>query len=368
MDSGEYRYDSIKINSREVLIADIVTELAEAKSPFEQDTFTFIKDWFHAVEEFGLQTSGSTGAPKKMQVARWQMEASARATIDALGLRPGMVALICLDTRYVAGKMMLVRCFVGDMRIVAVEPSANPLAALDDQAIDFAALVPYQLHQTLTNARERLDQIGKVIVGGAPVSGEILRSLDSLRSCIILTYGMTETLSHIALQRLNGPSKNDRFNTLPGVRITKDGRGCLEIETPWLPEPVLTNDLIEMTSDASFRWLGRIDTVINTGGVKVSPELVEKHLESLKSQLNLHGRLVISSLPDPLLGEKVICVVEEQGNAIGRKNSLLTAFSVGLSRYERPRDILFIFPFPETPSGKVDRLKIKALASKIHNH
>jgi O-succinylbenzoic acid--CoA ligase len=248
--------------------------------------------------------------------------------------------------------------------MVAVEPAANPLDSLAEEEIDFAAMVPYQLQQVLSTSRERLNRISTIIVGGAPVSEEILRSLDSVRASIILTYGMTETLSHIALQNLNGPSKSDAFQKLPGVLIQKDPRGCLEIEAPWLIKPIRTNDLVELVSDSSFRWLGRIDNVINTGGVKVSPEVVEKHLESLKAEINLHDRVIVSSLPDTLLGEKVICVIEEESPAVGRKISLLDAFSVGLSRFERPRDIVFMYPFPETPSGKVDRLKIKALISE----
>ena len=358
----QYRYKSIQINSREVLIDDIISGIAESRTPFELSTFGFIREWFAGVEEFTLQTSGSTGAPKEMKFARWQMVASAEATISALQLGPGMRALVCLDTRYVAGKMMLVRCFVGQMGIVAVEPSANPLAGLDNQKIDFAALVPYQLHHILSTDQLRLSQIALIIVGGAPVSGKILPSLEILPTRIILTFGMTETLSHVALQHLNGPAKSDEFFVLPGIEITKDTRGCLKINAGYLSEPVVTNDLAELTSRNSFRWLGRIDNVINTGGVKVSPESIEKKLESLKSAINLHGRFIISSIPDSLLGEKVICVVEEEDSAVERKDRLFADFSTWLSRFERPREIYFIYPFPETPSGKVDRLKIRKLA------
>lgn len=364
MYADQYTYQSIQINSREVLIDHIVSGIAEALTPFERHTFAFIREWFNGVEEFTLQTSGSTGPPKEMRFSRMQMKASAEATLNALELRPGMRALVCLDTRYVAGKMMLVRGLVGQMRMVAVEPAANPVAGLDHQKVDFAALVPYQLYRLLSTDRDRLGQIAVIIVGGAPVSGEILPSLESLPTRVILTYGMTETLSHIALQPLNGRAKTNDFYVLPGISVTKDARGCLQINAGYLPEPVLTNDLVELTSPFSFRWLGRIDNVINSGGVKISPETIENKLNSAKSELNLHGRFIVSSLPDTLLGEKVVCVVEDAAPAFGRKDRLLVDLSARLSRFETPRDIFFISQFPETASGKVDRLKIKKLISK----
>lgn len=359
-----YRYASIDINSRDVLISSILGETAEAQTDFEKNTFAFIKAWFEGAGEFTLQTSGSTGAPKLMQFTRAQMEASARATISALGLQPEMTVLLCLDPRFVAGKMMLVRAFVGQMKIVAREPAADPLSS-PLPPIDFAALVPYQLQNTLTGNRERLDQIATVIVGGAPVLGETLRLLDLVRTRVILTYGMTETLSHIALQHLNGLRKGDSFYTLPDIKISRDGRGCLEIAVPWLPGVVVTNDIVEMTSDTSFVWLGRVDNVINTGGVKVSPEAIEKRLNDVKREQNLHGRLIITSLPDNMLGEKVICVIEEEAPVIGRRKSLLVAISGALSKFERPREIYFLTAFPETSSGKVDRLKIRELVKKM---
>lgn len=360
MRASEYQYESIEINGRKVLISDIVSGAARGFTPFEESTLAFIKEWFIGVEEFTLQTSGSTGAPKSIRFRRWQMEASARATLDALRLRPGMTALVCLDTRYVAGKMMLVRCFVGQMAIIAVEPTANPLAGLEGQEINFTALVPYQLQRIVSSGYlDRLNRIFTVITGGAGVSPAILPLLERLDSRILLTYGMTETLSHIALQHLNGPSRTEEFHTLSGIKISKDDRGCLEINAPYLPEPVVTNDLVDLVSDTSFRWLGRADNVINTGGVKVYPETVENQLESLKSALNLHGRLIVSSLPDLDLGEKVICVIEDQPYSTERKNQLLGALSGKLSKFERPRDIYFVCPFPETETGKIDRTKIK---------
>ncbi len=362
----DYPFPSISVNGRDVSVAGIIDGVEKPRTGFEETTFEFLRKWFRGNEEFHLQTSGSTGSPKRMVMQRWQMEASAEATRKALQLNPGGNSLVCLDTRYVAGMMMLVRSFLFKMRVHAIEPTANPLQALQpDLTFALAALVPYQLQKIVeSDLQTRLSSIATVIVGGSAVSPEIIQGLDAYSTRIFATYGMTETLSHVALRRLNGAERSDVFHALPGVSLSTDDRGCLKIEVSYLKRNVTTNDLVELIGDSAFRWLGRADFVINTGGVKISPEAVEARLDSFKSRLNLHGRFVVSSVPDQEFGERIVLVVEGEALEENVRLEIIDTFRQELPRFERPKEIFSIAVFPETVTGKIDRLSIRKLLTK----
>lgn len=361
----DYPFESISVNGRDVNVAAIIKGTEKPRTEFEDTTFGFLQNWFRGNEEFHLQTSGSTGTPKRIAVHRWQMEASAEATRRALQLSSGGNSLACLDTRYVAGQMMLVRSLLFGMRVHAIEPTANPLEVVSpDNTFVLSALVPYQLQKIVeSDLQNRLSSIDTVIVGGSAVSSEIIRRLDAFSTRIFATYGMTETLSHVALRRLNGPDRSDLFHALPGVTLDVDHRGCLKIEVSYLQRNVITNDLVELVGESAFRWLGRADFVINSGGVKVSPEAVEARLESFKTGLNLHGRFVVSSVPDSELGERIVLVVEGTTLDEDARLELFAAFRKELPRFERPKEIFSIPRFPETATGKIDRLFIRKLLS-----
>lgn len=359
MTSG-YPYESISINRREVTIRNIVGGTAPANSDFEKHTFTFIQSWFAGQEEFLLHTSGSTGAPKPVRLMRSQLTASAELTRKALDLRPGDHALVCLDTRYIAGQMMLVRCFVTGMKIVAVEPQANPLSAVDkNSSIDFAAFVPYHVYHILASGDTyRMSSIRNVIIGGAPLSGDATGTLSGFPSHVYLTYGMTETISHMALQRLDN-TNDGVFKALPGISLSVDGRGCLVIEAPYLDGKQITNDLVDLVGPESFRWLGRVDNVLNSGGVKISPEAIERVIESVFDRLNLHHRFVVSACSDAALGDKIVLVLESELVDEVLNETLFKQMESLLQAYSRPKKILVLPSFPETNTGKIDRLGIK---------
>jgi o-succinylbenzoate---CoA ligase len=363
-----YPFGTIIINNREVLLTDIVNSTSEPRSAFERNAFDFIVRWLSGANEFILQTSGSTGTPKEIVIRRAQMIASATSTAKALDLKQGDTALICLDPKFIAGQMMFVRSFHTGLRIIASDPTSNPLATLGEKTkIDFTAVVPLQLEGMLHSPQcEQLNNIGKIIVGGSAVSTEIIHQLDARRCAVFATYGMTETISHIALQLLNGPSKSAHFSVLPGVQIDTDSRGCLRVEVPYLDQPVTTNDLVRIISPGQFEWLGRVDNVINTGGVKVSPEQIEHKLERSKAAISLHVRLVISSRPSKTLGEEVICILETERVDSELKETLKAEFARILDRFERPKEFICVFPFPETETGKINRTALKIVVDKHH--
>lgn len=283
---------------------------------------------------------------------------SAELTAEALGLKKGDTALLCMPVDFVAGKMMLVRAMVLDLNLITVNPSSNPLAQIDENLqIDFAAMTPMQVIETFkdSDSVNKLRRIKKLIIGGAPLNLQLEQELQQLPGEIFETYGMTETLTHIALRRIDGMQKSDVFTVLPGIAIQTDERGCLVIHAPHLDQTeVITNDLVEIVDEQNFRWLGRADNVINSGGIKIFPEVVEKKLEGLFAQ-----RFIIAGFPDEKLGEKVVLVIESASTPVFEVTSDLIAQK--LERYEKPREVFSLEKFPETPSGKILRGEVKRL-------
>lgn len=326
-------------------------------SDYYLKTIAFINDWNSGKKEFTLHTSGSTGTPKEIIVSRKQLEYSAEGTIKALALDSAHSALVCLNTQYIAGIMMLVRSMISGMKMIIFEPSSNPLASCSHtDRFDFTALVPLQMETILNHLPEKegiVSNFKSIIIGGAGISAALKDKIEQVKAPVYATYGMTETLSHIALQRLNGENKQDYFEVLEGVELSLDSRGCLVIQSPvTLNQPVVTNDLVELLDEKSFRFLGRYDNVINSGGVKVFPEKIEEKIEKSFNQLNISRRFFVYGVKDERLGQKVVLFIEgEDFNT----NELSSFFKDTLEKYELPKEIRFVKRFVMTGTGKVNR-------------
>jgi O-succinylbenzoic acid--CoA ligase len=353
---ASYKHDIIQINNRLVRLHDILNNHYNAETSFETDTFQFIREWFSSASYFQFQTSGSTGKPKQITFSREQIIQSARATIKALKLSSSETSLLCLPSKYIAGKMMLVRSFVNQMKIIICEPSANPLEKINrDVKIDFVALVPLQIETMFEHGMEdRLNSIRNIIIGGAPLSTIIRHQImDKLKSDVFATYGMTETISHVALENLrNG---DGIYVPLPGVKIKLDVRGCLIVKTPVSPESFLTNDMAEIISEKGFRWLGRWDNLINTGGIKVVPELMEEKIKEIFVRLNLQRRFFVAGIQDKKLGQHVSIIVE--GNPLPDPVQKMLKLEIinNFLKLEIPREFLFVEQFFDTETGKINR-------------
>ncbi|HHY54828.1 MAG TPA: AMP-binding protein [Chloroflexi bacterium] len=340
----------------------------------------FTRAWLRGDGEFTVHTSGSTGAPRPIQLRRRQMIASACATGAALGLRAGMTALVCLPVQYIAGRMMLVRGFELGLNLVIVAPSADPLAGLPEEiAIDFAAFVPLQMQTLLDLAltahndscfpddttqafryRRRLDAMHAILVGGGPLIPALEAQIRQLAAPVHHTYGMTETATHVALRRLNGPNASPAFVPLPGVITGVDARSCLHLCGPMTDDVMVqTNDLVELQADGAFIWIGRWDNVINSGGVKVHVESVEAALATIgadQPELGLaRRRYFVAGLPDDRLGQVVTLVIEGAALQEDQWQQLRWAASQALPRHHAPRQVLYASRFAETPTGKIDR-------------
>jgi o-succinylbenzoate---CoA ligase len=303
---------------------------------FEKPVGDFLLDWFDSKDYIEMFTSGSTGEPKTVIVKKQAMVNSAIATGDFFDLHPGNSALQCLPVKYVAGKMMLVRAMILGLDLEFVAPSSHPMRN-NEINYDFVAMVPLQAQ----NSIQELKKVKKLIIGGAAVNKTLEKQLLKLPTEVYETYGMTETITHIAARKLGEKS----FTVLPDVTVTYDDRNCLVIHAPKISDEVIvTNDIVELVNENQFVFLGRFDNVINSGGIKLIPEQIEKKLVS-----KIQQRFFIASKPDNELGEKLILVVE--GDKVDFEESIYD----DLDKYERPKEILFISRFKETATGKIMR-------------
>ena len=341
----------------------------------------FLQEWKNDSDRVLVHTSGSTGKPKPIWVEKRRMEASARITCDFLGLKEGDTALLCMSLDYIAGKMMVVRSLVRNLKLIVVEPTGHPLADATPlqlprggekvpeqtsspsgevgRGVDFAAMVPMQVYNSLQvpEERERLKQIKHLIIGGGAIDEAMASELKDFPNYVWSTYGMTETLSHIALRRLNGVDASDWYTPFAQVQISQNEDGCLVIDAPEVcAERLVTNDIVEI-SEAGFRIIGRKDNVICSGGIKIQAEEVERALKPY-----LHVPFMITKRKDSKFGEVVVMMIEERGKRReerGERDSLKTRLqrlcSEHLPKYWQPRDVVFVEKIPMTETGKPAR-------------
>lgn len=299
----------------------------------------FILDWFDESPEITLKTSGTTGKPKDIIVLKQAMVDSALATGNFFGLEPENTALCCLPVNFIAGKMMLVRAFILGLDMDFTEANATPLQD-SDKEYDFVAMTPMQVENSL----DKLHLIQKLIIGGSKISHSLEEKLKEIPTEIYETYASTETLTHIAVRKIG----KETFKLFPGISVSLDERECLVINAPRISkDKIVTNDLAEFKSKNEFIWLGRIDNVVNSGGIKLFPEKIEPQLAD-----KIPYRFFLGGIPDSVLGEKLVLVIESE------KYDFDTSVFEELDKYEKPKEIFFVPKFQETESGKVKRVEI----------
>ncbi len=353
----------ITLNNQQISSAEILALANEAVvnpsiSEWEKQLYLFLNDWFSDSEFIHVQTSGSTGKPKLIELPKSIMQKSAERTIEYFGLKENDRLLLSLSCQYIAGKMMAVRAIIGQMNLITVDPTSD-FDFLRKSIFNFGAMVPNQVLKILEQSagKEKLQNIRNLLIGGSAISQTMQTQISSLSNRIVLTYGMTETASHIAIRELTGDLKSEYYHCLPGISVRLNKDGCLQIFLPEFKNPLQTNDLAELRPENSFLILGRADSVIISGGIKYSPETLEKKLESF-----INERFVISSVSDEKLGEKMVLIIE----GIPFDTAFMKQrISEILQPYERPKLICFINQFPETSSGKILRNELKQIIKEI---
>ena len=347
----------------------------------------FFSEWNNDSDRVLVHTSGSTGKPKPMMVEKKRMLNSARITCDFLGLKPGDSALLCMSLDYIAGKMVVVRCIERHLHLISVSPSGHPLKDIDLKGVNgkdvngeitFAAMVPMQVYNTLQvpEERERLTHIRHLIIGGGAIDASLEKELQALPGNIAIwsTYGMTETLSHIALRRINGDEASEWYQPFDSVKISQTEEGCLVIDAPLVcAETLVTNDIVEIESyiynkvenhnkveKTRFRIKGRKDNVICSGGIKIQIEEVEEFLKP-----HLEKPFMLAKKKDEKFGEIAVLLTEDEDlkkveatirRLLSGKSDNSNKSSESKShKYWIPREYLHVDHLPLTETGKPKR-------------
>ncbi len=321
----------------------------------------FLAEWNGDSPCVTVQTSGSTGLPKVMAVEKERMRASALMTCDFLHIQPQATALLCMDLRYIGAKMMVVRALTRQLRLLVVPPCGHPLASLPrKEDIQLAAMVPLQVYNSLQNNQETeiLKSIDHLLVGGGGIDPSLERRLRTFPNAIWSTYGMTETLSHIALRRISGSQASDYYTPLSGVELSVDVNQCLCINAPALHPGILqTHDRVELLPDQRFRILGRSDNVVVSGGVKIQMEEVERLLAPV-----LSAPFLITRARDEKFGECVVLLSEDSNMA-----ELPAVCRKVLPPYWVPRRFVHVDRIPMTENGKPARAEAELIVSEANN-
>ncbi|MCG2611477.1 AMP-binding protein [Flavobacterium sp. SM15] len=317
-------------------LRDFASKLISYSDEHEQHLGKFILEWFDDSDSITLRTSGTTGKPKNIELKKVAMLESAKATGAFFDVHEGSRALHCLPVQYIAGKMMLVRALALGWELDYVRPTSNPLD-FNDTIYDFVAMVPFQVENSL----EKLSNVKKIIIGGAKLNPLLAEKLKNSDTEVFETYGMTETITHIAAKNI----KEKAFSALPGVTFSIDNRNCLTIKAPRVcSEELITNDVVELTDNEHFVWLGRFDNVVNSGGIKLFPEQIEEKLAG-----KIMNRFFVTGKADAALGEKLVLVIESE--SFNLDHSVFEH----LNKYEKPKEIIFVSKFIETETGKIKR-------------
>jgi len=352
----ELQSHGIIINNR-IYPVDSLNDLCEtiledrSKPEWEKKIYRFIQEWLDEKDYIIQNSSGTTGKNKEFKLSKKSMAISAQKTCSLFGLTFGQSIMLCLPIEYIAGKMVIVRAFTGGLNLQYTEPTSMPDISGFGK-IDFCSMVPLQAYNSL-NSIETLRRIKKLIIGGAEIREELEVMLRDLPNEVYATYGMAETCSHVAIRQISGTQHDRFFQAIPGVTFTVDDRGCLIIDTDYLDHTIITNDFVDLVDKTSFRWIGRYDSLINSGGVKIIPE----EIESVVSKMTGLDCAVIG-MADKKLGEKVVLVLEKGTSEITEKE-LESLLKKELPKKFQPKEIIFVDELPRNHSFKVDRLKLK---------
>lgn len=303
----------------------------------------FLKEWRSEDEYIIAHTSGSTGTPKKIMLLKADMRVSARATNAFFGIKSGDVIASPLSVDYIAGKMMVVRAEESGAKLIQLPVGNNVELPENDIVFSLVPIVPTQIASLISHS-EYAARIRNLLIGGAAPSVEQCKKLVDAGYNTFISYGMTETCSHVALARADAPER--LFQAMPGVSFEVDNEGRLIISAPKYSFIRLhTNDVVDLISPQTFKYLGRADNIINSGGLKLIPEELERmYAPFIDKPFYVVGRT------HPELG-KAVCLVVEDGEAA----DLMQILRENLPHRVCPKIVECVSKLPRTSNGKIIR-------------
>ncbi len=317
---------------------------------WEKPVYHRLQSFFDlSIDQFSFQTSGSTGKAKTISIHRKQIVASAQASLAFFKLTPGQRVLLCLSTESIGGCMLLYRAILGKLEVIVKEPSRSVHC---ETPVDFTSLVPLQFHTLRENNPEHFKQLGTILLGGSSIDQDTESFIQTLDNKVYQSFGMTETVSHIALRKVGYESA---YTCLPNVSVAKGDQDELLIHAPFITgqEVLKTQDVASLINDKQFIWKGRLDFIINSGGVKICPEEVEARCAQHIAEPH-----IVSSLPDKALGSVVVlCIELSDERSLDRIQQVLDA--IDFPKYHRPRKVLRIPEIPRLDNDKINRLAVK---------
>jgi len=326
-----------------------ITQSAELKNK----VLAFVDEWNSSTASIIVNTSGSTGTPKKTEILKSHMLISAKKTLGYFDLKPGDTTLLCLSPETIAGKMMIVRSIVGDMNLVVSDVNSTPLKNCHHH-LDFIALVPLQIEELLKTDAEKLKSIQTILIGGGPIHASLSTKLREQNIQAFHSYGMTETISHVAIRKV-GIEETETFEALNGIEFSQEN-GQLHVHYPEIGYSTLaTNDLVELIDNHHFKFIGRADFIVNSGGIKINPETVEELLST-----HIKTAFFVSGIPDEQLGQRLILLIE---GTITQAPTLFELKSL-LPKFHNPKEVYFLPNFIRTESGKINRLETLKMISE----
>jgi len=353
----EHAFDRITVDGVERSGMEYARIVDRLRGKRATEWYEGVHDTLHALVHMrgGLSahTSGTTGRPKRLTIPRRDLVMSARLTGATFNLKPGDRVLHCLPSEFIAGKMMLVRAFALGLDIHFINPRGSVLDNLKvADRFRFTAMVPLQLHRAIQEDRTRVErQFEMILLGGGPVSDALLDDIRSLDARVFQSYGSTETVTHVAIRPINGTAAEDHFTAIGSCHFARDPRGCLVVYTPHLGiKQHVTNDLVELIDDTRFRWLGRIDNVILSGGKKIFPEQLEAKTAGVVPYPHY-----FTPVPDPVLGQAVMLVLETELPQDQVLPEVMERLMATLHPHEWPRRVQALRRIQRTESGKMIR-------------
>ena len=343
-----YTEDEIVDYANEVLHGD--------KEKWEKDIWRSIVDWFDDKDHIIFQTSGTTGIPKDISHSKASIRKSARITRDYFSLTEDSAVLLCLPANYVAGRMMIYRSLICEWHLHYIKP-ASLINLPNNIVFDFAAMVPMQIHNSIKFNSSSLAQVNNILIGGAAISTQLEKTIKRQPSAYFESYGSTETLTHVAIRRLN---KEYEFHGLGEVHFDTDKKERLIISAPHISkDPIQTNDLVKLNSSRSFNYVGRFDDIINSGGIKINPLEIEDKISSI-----INSDFYIGKKRDDLLGEKMVLFIKAPESGHIDKTALSRKIEGKLNKFERPKEIIVVKEINRTFSGKIKRNELVGKVKK----
>lgn len=309
------------------MIIDFSQSIEKVSFPADLKHIKLYVDELLNKREATLQSSGSTGKPKSISFTINQVRASAERTMKALGVQAGSAALV-LPPETTGGRMLLYRALLYKMRLHIYKPS---IVFNDMAPVDLISVTPAQWQANATY----LSKCGKVLIGGG-----VIDEGDAFPENVFHSYGMTETLSNVALMQ---PAKERVFKALDGVRFSLSEQNTLVIHDRMLGiDGLVTNDVVELIDEQRFVFIRRADKVINSGGVKVH---LDEWYSAWKKLSNIDVQLV--GMADKQFGEVPVLLVLNASDVDKVQKNIKH-----LPRYWQPKRLYLVNQWAYTTSGK----------------